>query len=63
MLAPGPTKLRSQRDIDPWRNPLQLSLADLVHHQLDDRCFFSRSYTAASAGSPSAISSLLAIAV
>jgi hypothetical protein len=63
MLAPGPTKLRSQRDINLGRIPLQLSLAHLVDHQLDDRCFFSRSYTAASAGSPSTISSLLAIAV
>src|ERR1700691_5194551 len=27
MLAPRPTKLRSQRDINLWRIPLQLSLA------------------------------------
>jgi hypothetical protein len=27
MLAPRPTKLRSQRDINLWRFPLQLSLA------------------------------------
>ena len=26
MLAPRPTKLRSQRDINLWRIPLQLSL-------------------------------------
>jgi hypothetical protein len=27
ILAPRPTKLRSQRDINLWRIPLQLSLA------------------------------------
>src|SRR6266853_5479629 len=27
MLAPRPTKLRSQRDVNLWRIPLQLSLA------------------------------------
>jgi hypothetical protein len=27
MLAPRPTKLRSQRDINLWRIPLQLSFA------------------------------------
>jgi uncharacterized membrane protein len=30
MLAPRPTKLRSQRDINLWRIPLQLSLAAVV---------------------------------
>jgi uncharacterized membrane protein len=30
MLAPRPTKLRSQRDINLWRIPLQLSLGALV---------------------------------
>ncbi len=30
MLAPRPTKLRSQRDINLWRIPLQLSLAAIV---------------------------------
>jgi hypothetical protein len=30
MLTPRPTKLRSQRDINLWRIPLQLSLAAVV---------------------------------
>jgi uncharacterized membrane protein len=30
MLAPRPTKLRSQRDINLWRIPLQLSLAAIA---------------------------------
>ncbi len=30
MLAPRPTELRSQRDINLWRIPLQLSLAAVV---------------------------------
>ena len=30
MLAPRPTKLRSRRDINLWRIPLQLSLAAVV---------------------------------
>src|ERR1700722_7109723 len=30
MLAPRPTKLRSQRDINLWRIPLQLSLIAVV---------------------------------
>ena len=30
MLAPRPVKLRSQRDINLWRIPLQISLATIV---------------------------------
>ena len=30
MLAPRPTKLRSQRDINLWRIPLQLSLGAIL---------------------------------
>src|SRR5271163_2433312 len=30
MLAPRPTKLRSQRDVNLWRIPLQLSLASIA---------------------------------
>jgi hypothetical protein len=30
MLAPRPTKLRSQRDINLWGIPLQLSLAAIL---------------------------------